>query len=86
MNEEHERYMGDEPCTSQNQVIRYLMDNYADDEGRAMPREVARNIVEEDAEQIRKGIEIFRSNASYLGDQAMKGTVGWAWIPEPDDE
>jgi len=82
------RYLGMEACTSENQVIRYLTENYADAEGTPMSRAIAADITSKGAAQIRKGIEIFRSNVEYLGDEALRssGRTGWTWIPEDDDE
>jgi hypothetical protein len=82
------RYAGTEPCTSQDQVVRYLTQNYADPEGAPMPRRVALSIVDKGAAQVRKGIEIFASNVEYLGDEALaaSGVAGWSYIPDPDPD
>jgi hypothetical protein len=80
-----ERYEGTEPCTSFSQVVRYLMENYADTEGTPMPRATALAIVEGGHEQITKGIEVFRSNVYFLGDEALK-TVPQAWVFLPEDD
>jgi hypothetical protein len=82
------RYTGTEPCTSPNQVIRYLTENYAGPDGAPMPREAAQQIVTAGAADISKGITVFRSNVYYLGDEAVKNHGGgnWTEIPEPDDE
>lgn len=81
------RYLGNEPCTSEDQVIRYLTENYADAEGDAMPRMVALDIVAAGRAQLTKGITVFGSNVEYLGDEALKnhGEGGWTYIPEPED-
>lgn len=80
------RYLGSEPCTFPGQVVDYLAQNYADAEGKPMPREVAREIADAHAEQIQRGIRVFRSNVYYLGDEAMKDVSGWTGIPEPDED
>lgn len=81
------RYLGNEPCTSKSQVVRYLTENYADADGQPMPAETAQQIADAGAEQIAKGIGVFRSNVYYLGDEAVKDHGGgkWAELPEPED-
>lgn len=82
------RYLGDETCTSVDQVIRYLRENYVDRDGVAMPRAIAADICVKGRAQLDKGITIFRSNVEYLGDEALtnSGHQGWHYIPEPADE
>ena len=82
------RYWGTEPCTSTDLIVRYLMDNYADAQGQPMPFSAAADIVFLEQEQIRRGIEVFRSNVEYLGDEALKnsGAKGWTFIEGSDDE
>lgn len=82
------RYLGVEPCTNRSQVIEYLEGNYIGDDGKPMPHETAREIVFFAREQIAKGIQIFRSNVCYLGDEAVQNYGGNAWhqLPEPDGD
>jgi len=82
-----DRYLGNEICTSPDQVVRYLTQNYTDAEGDAMPSMVALDLVTAGAGDIRRGIEVFRSNVEYLGDEAVKNHGGgtWTWVPEDED-
>jgi hypothetical protein len=81
----NERYTGNEPCTSTDQVVRYLTQNYTGADGQPMPRTAALAIVKAGADKIDRGINLFRSNVYYLGDEALQGTDGWTYIPDPDD-
>jgi hypothetical protein len=84
----NDRYAGAEPCISPNQVVRYLVSNYTDTDGTAMPRAVARDIVQAGSAKISRGILVYQSNVEYLGDEALQdsGREGWAYIPDPDDD
>lgn len=78
------RYLGDEPCTSPSQVVRYLTDNYTDAAG-PISEDAAQAVVDAEREQIMKGITVFRSNVYYIGDEAVKNAgVGWTEIDEPE--
>jgi hypothetical protein len=82
------RYLGIEPAATAGQVVRYLTENYADANGKPMPEETAARIVESQVGKIKDGINVFRSNVCYLGDEALKnsGEQGWTELPEPDDD
>ena len=84
----NDRYLGEETCTSVSQVVRYLTENYVDAAGVPMPRAIAADIADKGAEQIRRGIEIFRSNVEYLGDEALRNSArtGWTCLPYPEDD
>jgi hypothetical protein len=79
------RYEGNEPCVNIGQVVSYLMDNYVDVSGNPMQRGAALLIVEASFDKITKGIEAFRSNVYYLGDEAIKGR-GWKPVMDPDED
>lgn len=81
------RYLGYEPCTSKEQVIRYLTENYVDKDGDAMPRMVALDLITAGEAQVTKGIEVFSSNVYYLGDEAVRdhGEGHWTELPEPGE-
>ena len=66
------RYMGNETAISPLQVIKYLQENYVDPEGDPMTESVAREIAEQSADEITRGITVFKSNVEYLGDEAIK--------------
>ena len=80
------RYLGMETCTSPSQVVRYLTENYTDKEGSPMLRAAATEIVAAGAAQVQRGIDVFRSNVEYLGDEAIKGDPRWVYLPDPEDE
>ena len=80
------RYLGYEPATSHSQVITYLEQNYAGDDGMLMPHEIAVQIAAAGREQIAKGIQVFRSNVYYLGDEAVKNHGGGLWHELPEDD
>jgi hypothetical protein len=82
------RYTGMETCTSPEQVIRYLQENYTDKDNVPMPRAIAQDVTVKGAASIKTGIDVFRSNVEYLGDEALRnsGRTGWRYIPEADDE
>lgn len=81
-----DRYLGDEPATSHTQVIAYLEQNYADSHGEPMPHDVAVQLAAQGREQIAKGIQVFRSNVYYLGDEAVRDYGGGVWYELPDEE
>lgn len=80
------RYLGDEPCTSRAQVVHYLADNYQDGNEQPMPLETAQQLVKQGAQQIKRGISVFRSNVYYLGDEVVKTYGGGVWHEVPEDE
>jgi hypothetical protein len=86
------RYLGNEPCTSKSQVIRYITENYVTADSQPVSRSAAEILVGHPAtaDAIAKGITVFRSNVYYLGDEAVKNggeyTAGWTELPEPDEE
>lgn len=84
----NDRYTGYEPCISPDQVVRYLVSNFTDASGVAMPRAVALEIAQKGSAKISRGILVYRSNVEYLGDEALEdsGFEGWAYIPDPDDD
>jgi hypothetical protein len=82
------RYMGNEECTSPNQVVRYLTENFqSNEDGTLMPEDVARGLVQGASEEIMRAITVFRSHVDYVGDDVVnKAKAPYNWIDADEED
>jgi hypothetical protein len=77
------RYSGTEEADTTS-IERYLRENYTEN-GEPISRERCSELLREhDSDEIDKGIRIFRSHASYLGDKVAEA-AGLTEIPSDDE-
>jgi hypothetical protein len=79
------RYYGRETITSRSQVIRYLIENYVDSDQNPISEEAAMAACLEHKKEIDDGINPFRSNVHYVGDQ-IGSAMGWIELEEDEED
>ena len=78
------RYLGNETITNFYQAVQYLMDNYVKADGTVVTEPEALAACDTHHDKIAKGINPFRSNVYYVGDEIGRA-MGWTELPEPEE-